>query len=168
MLWGQRLKVFTDHKNLVRDALGMTSDRVYRWRLILEEYGPEIVYIKGEDNIVADAISRLEYDPEINVKKLYLHQRVICKLLTKSFRRCSETQHGGVPVKRSFAHMMRSRENNDLSVKNISSNIFAVTNVKEDDIYPPTIAEIAQAQRSSGDYKHYFKKSKLKKERLNG
>ena len=48
----------------------MTCDRVYRWRFILKEYGPEIIYIKGEDNIVADAMSRLEYDPEINVKKL--------------------------------------------------------------------------------------------------
>ena len=30
MLWGQKLKVFTDHKNLIQDALGLTSDRVYR------------------------------------------------------------------------------------------------------------------------------------------
>ena len=30
MLWGQRIKVYTDHKNLVRDALGLTSDRIYR------------------------------------------------------------------------------------------------------------------------------------------
>ena len=30
-----------------------------RWRLILEEYGPEIIYIKGSTNIVADALSRL-------------------------------------------------------------------------------------------------------------
>ena len=58
MLWGQRLKVHTDHKNLVRDACGSSSERVYRWHLILEEFGPEILYIKGEDNIVADAISR--------------------------------------------------------------------------------------------------------------
>ena len=65
MLWGQKLKVYTDHKNLTRDALGMTSDRVYRWRLILEEYGPEIVYIKGIHNTVADAISRLEYTPPV-------------------------------------------------------------------------------------------------------
>ncbi len=43
MLWGQPVKVFTDHKNLMRDALGLTSDRVYRWRLLLEEYGPKIV-----------------------------------------------------------------------------------------------------------------------------
>jgi hypothetical protein len=28
-LWGQDIKVYTDHKNLTRDALGLTSDRVY-------------------------------------------------------------------------------------------------------------------------------------------
>ena len=41
MLWGQRLKIFTDHKNLIQDALGLTSDRVYQWRLLLEDYGPK-------------------------------------------------------------------------------------------------------------------------------
>eukprot|EP00804_Cyclotella_cryptica_P004829 CCRYP_004921-RA/>CCRYP_004921-RA protein AED:0.41 eAED:0.35 QI:0/0/0/1/0/0/2/0/267 len=63
MLWGQRLKVYTDHKNLIQDALGFTSDRVYRWRLLLEEFGPEIVYIKGIHNTVADTISRLDIGP---------------------------------------------------------------------------------------------------------
>eukprot|EP00804_Cyclotella_cryptica_P004378 CCRYP_006796-RA/>CCRYP_006796-RA protein AED:0.34 eAED:0.38 QI:0/0/0/1/0/0/3/0/249 len=57
MLWGQQITVYTDHKNLMQDALGLTSDRVYRWRLLLEEYGPTIVYIKGIHNTVADAIS---------------------------------------------------------------------------------------------------------------
>jgi hypothetical protein len=50
----------------MRDALGLTSGWVYQWRLLLEEYGPAIVYIKGIPNTVADAISRLEYDPSIN------------------------------------------------------------------------------------------------------
>ncbi len=45
MLWGQSIKVHTDHKNLTRDALGLTSNRVYQWRLLLEEYAPEIIYI---------------------------------------------------------------------------------------------------------------------------
>ncbi len=47
MLWGQDIKVFTDHKNLTRDALGLTSNRVYHWQLLLEEYAPKIIYIKG-------------------------------------------------------------------------------------------------------------------------
>ncbi len=29
MLWGQSIKVYTDHANLIRDALGMISDHVY-------------------------------------------------------------------------------------------------------------------------------------------
>ncbi len=66
MLWGQSIKVYTDHANLIRDALGMTSDRVYQWSLLLEEYGPKIVYIKDIHNTIADAISWLEYDPSIN------------------------------------------------------------------------------------------------------
>jgi hypothetical protein len=45
MLWGQSIKVYTDHANLIRDALGMTLDRVYQWRILLEEYRPKIVYI---------------------------------------------------------------------------------------------------------------------------
>ncbi len=28
MLWGQQINVYTDHKNLTRDGLGLTSDRV--------------------------------------------------------------------------------------------------------------------------------------------
>ena len=75
MPWGQKLQVYTDHKNLVRDALGLTCDCVYRWRLLLEEYEPEIVYIKGVYNIVADAISRLEYDPDQKVKIFNTEQK---------------------------------------------------------------------------------------------
>ena len=74
MLWGQRIKVYTDHKNLTRDALGLTSDRVYRWRLILVEYGPEIVYIKGIHNTIADAISQLDVSPDTPSEDAVMHQ----------------------------------------------------------------------------------------------
>jgi hypothetical protein len=60
MLWGQTIKVYTDHKNLTQDALELTSDRVYRWQLLLEEFAPEIVYMKRIHNTAADAISRLD------------------------------------------------------------------------------------------------------------
>ncbi len=76
MLWGQDIKVYTDHKNFTRNALGLTSDRVYRWRLLLEEYAPKIIYIKGIHNTVADAIFQLEYDPKLNKTNEYTHAMI--------------------------------------------------------------------------------------------
>ena len=63
MLWGKQIIVYTDHKNLTEKALGLRSNRVYRWRLILKEFGPKISYIKGIHNTVSDAIYRLEFSP---------------------------------------------------------------------------------------------------------
>ena len=40
-----------------------------RWRLIIEEYLPELIYLKGESNIVADALSRLELTPSNDQQK---------------------------------------------------------------------------------------------------
>ena len=90
MLWGQQLAVYTDHKNLIQDALGLTSDCVYRWRLLLEEYGPEIIYIKGTHNTVADALSRLEF-----AQNLMILTKSWCKL-TKHTHRISKTKHNDV------------------------------------------------------------------------
>jgi hypothetical protein len=73
MLWGQDIKVYSDHKSLTRDALGLTSDRVYRWRLLLEEYAPEIIHLKRIHNTVADAILQLEHDPKLNKTYEYTH-----------------------------------------------------------------------------------------------
>ena len=45
-----------------------------RWRLILKEFGPELKYIKGENNVVANAISRLEISDNqeiLNISELY-------------------------------------------------------------------------------------------------
>ncbi|KAL7478201.1 hypothetical protein ACHAW6_003974 [Cyclotella cf. meneghiniana] len=57
MLLGQHITVYIDHKNLMQNALGLTSDHMYRWRLLLEEYHPTIVYIKSIHNMVVDTIS---------------------------------------------------------------------------------------------------------------
>ncbi len=72
MLRGQKIKEFTDHADLMRDALGLTLDRVYQWRLLLEEYGPKNIYIKGMHNTIADAVSQLEYDCE-NILRGYCY-----------------------------------------------------------------------------------------------
>ena len=73
MLWWQRINVYTDHKNLTRGGLGLTSNRVIPWRILLEEHAPEIIYIKGIHNTVADAISWLDYDPKLNSTNEYNH-----------------------------------------------------------------------------------------------
>ncbi len=58
ILLGQQITIYTDHKNLTYKTL--TSNRVLRWRLYIEEYNPELIHLPGEKNIVANALSRLE------------------------------------------------------------------------------------------------------------
>ena len=58
ILLGQELIIHTDHENLTYKHFN--SDRVMRWRLFIEEYSPDLRYIKGELNIAADALSRLD------------------------------------------------------------------------------------------------------------
>ena len=60
ILLGQQLIIHTDHENLTYKHFN--SDRVMRWRLFIEEYSPDLRYIKGELNIPADALSRLEIE----------------------------------------------------------------------------------------------------------
>ena len=45
-----------------------------RWHLILEEFGPELKYIKGENNVVAEALYRLEISDNheiLNISEIY-------------------------------------------------------------------------------------------------
>ena len=46
ILLGKRIKLFTDNKNLCHESELKTSQSVMTWRLSIEEYGPEIVYVK--------------------------------------------------------------------------------------------------------------------------
>ena len=63
ILLGQEIIIYTDHKNLESDLAHLTSQMGLRWRLLIEEFGITIKYIKGEKNTVADALSRLDYTP---------------------------------------------------------------------------------------------------------
>jgi len=62
MLLGQTIEVFTDHKNPV--CKHFNTERVMRWRLLLEEFGPQLMHIKGANNTAADALSRLDISEE--------------------------------------------------------------------------------------------------------
>ena len=126
MLWGQRLTVYTDHKNLIQDALGLTSDRVYRWRLLLEKYGPKIVQIKGIYNTVPDAISRLDFSPVQDEKANWM-------MFMKCW--CHYTMHA--PTEEIAIHHQHQM------------NMVFANRSKEDAIYPLTVKEIAQAQEDN-------------------
>eukprot|EP00804_Cyclotella_cryptica_P006700 CCRYP_008641-RA/>CCRYP_008641-RA protein AED:0.32 eAED:0.30 QI:0/-1/0/1/-1/1/1/0/549 len=125
MLWSQPIVVYTDHKNLMQDALGLTCDRVYRWRLLLEEYGPEIVYIKGIHNTVADAISRLDFGPTKDVKENWM-----------TFTKC-------------WCYYTMQAEEDPSPVKHSDLMNFVFANRSEENaIYPLTVREIAAAQQT--------------------
>lgn len=64
MLMDKTFIVFTDHKPLVH-ALGSTSEKTPRQTThlsYLSEFNVEIRHVKGEDNVVADALSRFNVD----------------------------------------------------------------------------------------------------------
>ena len=49
--------MYTDHKYLT--CIFFNTNIVLIWILILEEDGPDIEYTKGENNMVADGLSRI-------------------------------------------------------------------------------------------------------------
>jgi hypothetical protein len=145
MLWGQQIKVYTDHKILIRDALGLTSNRVYRWRLLLEEYAPEIVCIKGIHNTVADAISRLEYNPEINPTD----EQNFANLRLPSKGHCWK---GFAALWCSYNEKNPGTHGQDCNLNYVFAN-----RSKEEEIYPLTAQEVADAQWVDATIKHCFK-----------
>ncbi len=153
MLCGQKIKVFTDHANLMRNALGLISDCVYQWRLLLEEYRPKIVYIKGIHNTIADAVSRLEYDPSVNRTAESFH--------TGKVRNNSQQRQCWMTVSKQWCELDVDSDNLDsYTDKHNDWNLVFDHHEEEDEIYPLTLTEIADAQRKDRELNIYLKKIK--------
>jgi hypothetical protein len=65
MLLGAQINVKTNHRNLTHELGAFSTQRVLHWRLYLEEFSPTFEYIKGENNVTADALSRLPHSPSL-------------------------------------------------------------------------------------------------------
>ena len=124
MLWGQQIKVYTDHKNLIQDVLSLTSDRVYRWWFLLEEYGPEIIHIKGIHNTVTYAILRLDYCPAQNNRETWM-----------TFTQC-------------WCYYASHTTTQLPAIHQASMNLMFANCSGEDVMYPLTVKEIAEAQET--------------------
>ncbi len=150
MLWGQTIKVYTDHKKLTCDTLGLTSDRVYRWQLLLEKFAPEIVYMKGIHNSVTDAISWLDYNLEVDPASK------------------SNYSTFGVPAKREIAIKWKifsklwqcyNENNPDNETQECNLNEVFANHSREEEIFPLTTPEIVEAQKANSKLKHFFKRN---------
>ena len=56
ILFGYEISVFSDHTNLVYSATLREYQRVMCCKIIIEEFGPYIQPISGNDNILADTL----------------------------------------------------------------------------------------------------------------
>jgi hypothetical protein len=149
MLWGQRLNIYTDHKILTRDGLGLTSDRVTHWKILLEEYAPEIIYIKGIHNTVPDAISLLDYDPKVNSTNEYNHARH--GMSTKEV-----TSQRWLMFSKIWSCYNEAQENSD-ETNIIQLNEVFANHSEDNEIYPLTVTEIVDAQKVDNKLKEFFK-----------
>ena len=112
------------------------------------EDAPEIIYIKGIHNTVADAISRLDYDPKLNTTNEYNHATHVMStkvesnqkwmMVTKFWSCYNETQDPD--------------ETNPIQMNQVFAN-----RSKEDEIFPLTVKEIVEAQKADPILKHLFK-----------
>ncbi len=122
----------------------------------MEEYAPENI-IKGIHDTVADAISRLEYDPKLNKTNEYTNAMLGV-----------EPEELSVQRWKSFAHHWRSY--NETSTPTQAhcfhmNKVFA-NHSDKDEIYPLATVEIAEAQRADASLKHLFKCNAVIDQRL--
>lgn len=71
-LFGRKFTIKTDHRPLVwLNNLKEPNSKLQRWKIKLNEYDFNIAYIKGKENVIADGLSRIVVDAEVNLNELF-------------------------------------------------------------------------------------------------
>jgi hypothetical protein len=126
---------------------------VYQWRLLLEEYRPKIVFMKGIHNTIADAVLQLEYDPGVNRTAESFHT-------TKVRSKQSRQRQCWMTVSKKWCTLDIDSDNLDsYTDKHDDWNFVFAHLEEEEEFYPLTLTEIVDAQRKDQELKVYFKKN---------
>ncbi len=115
----------------------------------MEEYTPEIIYIKGIHNTVTDAISQLDYDPKINLTNEYNHA-------THGMSTKEMTSQRWLMFSKLWLCYNEAQEDPDKTHIIQMNEVFANCS-EEDEIYPLPVKEIIEAQKADNKLKHFFK-----------
>ncbi len=117
---------------------------------MLEEYGPEIIYFKGIHNTVADAVLWLEYDPSVNTTAESFH--------TMQVRSRSRQRQCWATVLKNWCKLDIDLDNLDsYTDKHDDWNLMFAHHKEEEELYPLTLTEIADAQRKDRELEGLLK-----------
>ena len=109
LLHDRHFTLRTDHANLafIKDS---GSEKVRRWKLYIQDYNFHIEHIKGEHNIVADALSRLVFEPTDKEHLLNLTQdSIIPQHIYKTIGKCHNSVVGHHGVERTLGKLSNMR-----------------------------------------------------------
>ena len=144
ILYGHRVKVYTDHKNLTHSNTQTVSQRIMRWRLIIEEFGIELIYIKGEHNVAADALSRMPRSNSTQLSAPALETNEISSTLTEECPINYDLLHSEQEKNALLQRMVNSPEQGDpkLTLSPFvggGKSVQLITNAKGQIIVPPSL-----------------------------
>jgi len=141
ILLGQQLIVHTDHLNLTYKKFN--TDRVMRWRLLIEEFSPTLKYIQGTKNIVADLLSRLDLQSPSTEELNNIDDQFIASLLTNLPLTNQKQSEHEMPDEQMAEYFGNDEEDPSMD-------------------FPLSFKEIGQAQTDDKDLMNDAKKSKDK------
>lgn len=89
-LFGKKFTIRTDHKPLLYlFSMKDPSSRLTKFRLSLEQYDFDVEYVKGKENVAADALSRIIVTSN-DFKEMY--EKVVCVMTRAQARRMEEIE----------------------------------------------------------------------------
>ena len=136
MLWGQPIKVFTDHKNLKRDALGLNFGPSVPMKVIARRVRAQDCQHQRHTQYRCRCNLTAWYDPRVNqTAESYLMTKV------KGNSRSIQKQNW-LAVSKHWWEL-----ETDDTTKYEDWNLVFANHGEEDETYPLTIIEIAEAQK---------------------